>query len=157
MGCELSTLSRPLPGVIPTLGLRLARVSGYSANRGGGICFFPATPVLLSFTCSTSFISFTCNHIRTLFRTHAMEQAQPLSDQSLPHSFPCNGGGRVSSLLALSLATRHSPPLATFFCFQQLPTIKSCNPRLLITIQNARGVYPSDPYKVSKCCPPELI
>src|SRR5690348_2248434 len=43
----------------------------------------------------------------------AMEPSQPLSHQSLPHSFPCNGGWGV-----WSLTTNHSP-LPTFFCLER--------------------------------------
>ena len=70
----------------------------------------------------------------------AMEPSQPLSHQSLPHSFPCNGGWGVSSVV-LSPATDHYPR-PTLFCFQQLTTVKFCNSFPLITIQNAGDVYP---------------
>src|SRR5690348_559407 len=62
----------------------------------------------------------------------AMERSQALSHQSLAHSFPCNGGGRVS-VQGLSVAARlpHLPrasegassgssPWSGFLCFQQL-------------------------------------
>ena len=54
--------------------------------------------------------------ICALFR--AMEQSQLLSSQSLPHSFPCNGGWGVPSAIS-SLITRLSP-LPAFFYFQPL-------------------------------------
>src|SRR5690348_10465937 len=63
----------------------------------------------------------------------AMEPSQPLSHQSLPHSFPCNGGGRASSR-ALSLANRNSP-LAAVLCFQRLTHCPICKPFVLITLQ----------------------
>src|SRR5690349_21889344 len=47
-----------------------------------------------------------------------MGQSQTLSFQSLPHSFSCNGGVGVSSVV-LSLTTRLSPP-PTFLSFQRL-------------------------------------
>ena len=70
------------------------------------------------------------------------EPSQPLSPQSLPHSFPFNGGGRG----CVGDFARHDFPylaLCLPFYFQQLPTVKFRNPFALITIRIARGwVYP---------------
>ena|SRR5690348_90473 len=67
----------------------------------------------------------------------AMEPSQPLSHQSLPHSFPCNGGWGVSFRSA-SLTT--PPPLPAFFCFQQVTHCPICNPFVLIMLQQWGGV-----------------
>lgn len=63
---------------------------------------------------------FSINHLRTL--SHSTE-----------------GGGVSPELKCLTI--NHSS-LTIFYCFQQLPTIKFCNSRLLTTIQNARGCTP---------------
>ena len=67
----------------------------------------------------------------------SMEPTQLLSHQSLPHSFPCNGGWRVPCL-TLPLPTVHSP-LATMFSFQRLKHCPICNPFILITLQQWGG------------------
>ena len=112
----------------------------------------------------------------------ATEPSQPLPHQSLPHSFPCNGGGRVSSLVR-SLLTRSSPlhaffyfqsllprasrgtncskfsPLAASLCFQRLTHCPICKPFALITLQQYPGVctpqaMPTSSITLIRCLPP---
>ena len=64
----------------------------------------------------------------------AMEPSQPLYHQSLAHSFPCNGGGRV----CVWDFARHSS-VAASLCFQSLLTVKFRNSFALITIRIAGG------------------
>src|ERR671922_1252431 len=73
-----------------------------------------------------------------------MERSQYLWNQSLAHSFPCNGGATVSSL-AFSLATRlrrasrGNSLIAASFYFQRLTHCPICNLFVLITMQQWGG------------------
>ena len=86
-------------------------------------------------------------HLSTLFSNAsalfcAMEPSQPLSHQSLTHSFPCNGGRGY-------FAKNPPPVFRTFF---QLPYALSL---LFATYENCRGVpqqLPEQPPRVHPPC-----
>src|SRR5262249_38191710 len=109
-----------------------------------------------------------CAHLTPFFSIPsalfcAMESSQPLSHQSLPHSFPCNGGrgGIVhppireicaSCILVVLTGPRKSAasplPFSSCFAFSALcylvfshtdTTVNSRNPFVLITMQIAGG------------------
>src|SRR5690348_10935703 len=88
-------------------------------------------------------LSFTLPQLTLVFSsTFALSvcngDSQPLSHQLLPHSFPCNGGGRgqLSSLLAIRRSPLHCPltfalpilPIAISFIFIQIRTAQFANP-----------------------------
>lgn len=70
-----------------------------------------------------------------------MEQSQPLSYQSLPHSFLFNGGG---SITASAPIPNPEPPIPVL-SFLSLTHCPICKPFVLITLQQYRGVVGSPP------------
>ena len=147
-----SLTSRPWPSskvpyILPSSACSKSFVSHSYENCRGLPTFFPFwhSPVVthhrhwprIAGSLSSPFFSCTS----ALFA--ATEHSQTLFHQSFAHSFPLNGGWgyvRSSSERAKgSLSRTWQCPLPPL-CFQSLPTIKLSNPRLLKTIQNARGV-----------------
>lgn len=87
--------------------------------------------------CEPSWIYPFCFHILS-HSFGATEHSQPLSAQSLAHSFPCNGGGA----LFLPLATRHLTPFPAnwYLCFQRLVGCSSRNSFLLTLLHGCPGM-----------------